>query len=62
MSRTIYNTPQSWSDNVAATELVDGKPLRGVVHDPLAQLMDGISGNAGVFSLPTTWQYSAECC
>jgi len=50
MNRTTYNPPESWNDNVAATELVDGKPLRGTVHDPLAQLMDGISGNAGVFS------------
>jgi CubicO group peptidase (beta-lactamase class C family) len=28
----------------------DGLPLRGVVHDPLARLQGGISGNAGLFS------------
>ncbi|MBN2268973.1 MAG: beta-lactamase family protein [Sedimentisphaerales bacterium] len=50
MNRTSYNPPESWKDNIAATEVVNGTPLRGTVHDPLAQLMDGISGNAGVFS------------
>jgi CubicO group peptidase (beta-lactamase class C family) len=25
--------------------------LRGTVHDPLAQLMDGVGGNAGLFSI-----------
>jgi len=50
MNRTIYNPPESWNNNVAATEVVNGNPLRGMVHDPLAQLMDGVSGNAGVFS------------
>lgn len=32
------------------TELNNGKPFRGVVHDPLARLQGGISGNAGLFS------------
>jgi CubicO group peptidase (beta-lactamase class C family) len=32
------------------TELLDGKPLVGVVHDPLARLQGGVSGNAGLFS------------
>lgn len=50
MERTTYNPPESWTDNIAATEVVKGQPLRGTVHDPLAQLMDGVSGNAGVFS------------
>jgi len=35
----------------AVTELIDEKPLDGVVHDPLARIMmDCISGNAGLFS------------
>lgn len=40
------------SDNVAPTELqADSTCLLGVVHDPLARVMNsGISGNAGVFS------------
>jgi CubicO group peptidase (beta-lactamase class C family) len=32
------------------TEVIHGKPLWGVVHDPLARLQGGISGNAGLFS------------
>jgi len=58
MNHTAYNPPESWSQNIAATEVVSGQPagawagqaLRGTVHDPLARLMGGISGNAGVFS------------
>jgi CubicO group peptidase (beta-lactamase class C family) len=50
MTHTRFNPPASWSWNIAATEIVDGEPLRGTVHDPLAQLMNGISGNAGLFS------------
>lgn len=50
MAHTTYNPPDSWTNNIAATEVVNGTPLRGTVHDPLAHLMDGISGNAGVFS------------
>lgn len=50
MKHTMYNPPDSWEKNIAATELIDGKPLRGTVHDPLARLMSGVSGNAGLFS------------
>ncbi len=32
------------------TEVVNGRPWIGVVHDPLARLQAGISGNAGLFS------------
>ena len=32
------------------TEKVDGVMLCGIVHDPLARLQKGISGNAGLFS------------
>jgi len=50
MKRTSYNPPDSWKNDVAATEIVDGQLIRGIVHDPLAKLMGGISGNAGLFS------------
>jgi len=50
MKATGYNPPNSGTQNIAATEIVDGQLLRGTVHDPLAQLMDGKSGNAGLFS------------
>jgi CubicO group peptidase (beta-lactamase class C family) len=50
MRRTAYNPPDSWRKDVAATEIADGQLIRGTVHDPLAKLMGGISGNAGLFS------------
>ena len=50
MKHTSFNPPDSWKQDIAATEVIDGVPLRGVVHDPLARLMAGLSGNAGLFS------------
>lgn len=50
MKHTMYNPPDSWKKDIAATEVIDGQPLRGTVHDPLARLMAGVSGNAGLFS------------
>jgi CubicO group peptidase (beta-lactamase class C family) len=50
MKHTRYNPPASWQKDIAGTEIVDGVLLRGTVHDPLARLMAGISGNAGLFS------------
>jgi len=37
-------------DRVVPTEMVNGEPLVGRVHDPLARLQGGVSGNAGLFS------------
>jgi len=50
MKDTGYKPSASQTERTAATEIVDGAPLRGTVHDPLARLMAGISGNAGLFS------------
>jgi len=50
MENTTFNPPESWTKDIAATAIVDGLLLRGTVHDPLARLMGGISGNAGLFS------------
>ena len=50
MKHTTYNPPAFWEKDIAATEVIDGQPLRGTVHDPLARLMAGVSGNAGLFS------------
>jgi uncharacterized protein YbbC (DUF1343 family)/CubicO group peptidase (beta-lactamase class C family) len=35
---------------VAPTEVVNGAPLRGVVHDPTARKMGGVAGHAGLFT------------
>lgn len=50
MKDTGFNPPAAWKPRIAATEIVDGEPLRGTVHDPLARLRAGVSGNAGLFS------------
>ncbi|NOY76843.1 MAG: beta-lactamase family protein [Calditrichaeota bacterium] len=50
MAHTMYNPPKALLNDVVPTEVIDGKPLHGVVHDPLARLQGGVSGNAGLFS------------
>ncbi len=50
MKQTTYNPPASKEKNIAATQIVEEQLLRGTVHDPLARLMGGVSGNAGLFS------------
>ena len=52
MKHTAYQPEGETLERVAPTEKqADGSVLRGVVHDPLARVMNGgISGNAGVFS------------
>jgi CubicO group peptidase (beta-lactamase class C family) len=50
MKHTSYNPPAFREKDIAATQIVDGQLLRGTVHDPLARLMGGLSGNAGLFS------------
>jgi CubicO group peptidase (beta-lactamase class C family) len=50
MEDTTFNPPETSEQDIAATEVIDGRPLRGIVHDPLARLMAGLSGNAGLFS------------
>jgi len=59
MKHTSFNPPDSWKQNIAATEVIDGVPLRGTVHDPLARLRAGLSGNAGLFS--NTYDLSIYC-
>jgi CubicO group peptidase (beta-lactamase class C family) len=50
MGRTFYNPPAQFIPMCVPTQVIDGSPLRGVVHDPLARLQGGVSGNAGLFS------------
>jgi CubicO group peptidase (beta-lactamase class C family) len=50
MKSTFYNPPADFLDRCVPTQVYDGIPLRGVVHDPLARLQGGVSGNAGLFS------------
>jgi len=52
MKHTAYQPEGETLKRVAPTEKQpDGSVLYGIVHDPLARVMnDGVSGNAGVFS------------
>jgi len=50
MEHTFYTPSDKFYNLCVPTEVIDGKPYIGVVHDPLARLQDGISGNAGLFS------------
>lgn len=59
MADTCYNPPVSQRERIAATSLQGNILLRGSVHDPLAALMGGVSGNAGIFS--TAQDLAAFC-
>lgn len=50
MSDTSYLPSEAKLPRIAPTEVVNGHPWRGVVHDPTARHMDGIAGHAGLFS------------
>lgn len=50
MRSTCYNPGSNLLSKVVPTEVIDGSLLFGVVHDPLARLQGGVSGNAGLFS------------
>jgi uncharacterized protein YbbC (DUF1343 family)/CubicO group peptidase (beta-lactamase class C family) len=50
MVDTGYLPPQAKLGRIAPTEVVNGKPWRGVVHDPTARHMGGVAGHAGLFT------------
>lgn len=49
MKDTGYLPSKNKSPRIAPTEVVDGIPFRGVVHDPTARHMGGVAGHAGLF-------------
>ena len=49
MSDAGYLPPKEKLPRIAPTELVDGKMIHGVVHDPTARKMGGVAGHAGLF-------------
>ena len=49
MKDTGYLPTAEKLGRVAPTEVVNGKPWRGVVHDPTARHMGGVAGHAGLF-------------
>ncbi|MDZ7332857.1 MAG: beta-lactamase family protein [candidate division KSB1 bacterium] len=50
MNHTFYCPSERYRELCVPTEVIDGRPLIGIVHDPLARVQGGISGNAGLFS------------
>ena len=51
MRDTAFAPPTAWRKRIAPTEAVNNQgPLRGVVHDGNARMLQGIAGHAGMFS------------
>ena len=50
MADSMYCPPPALLPRIAPTERVDGRVLHGVVHDENARALEGVSGNAGLFS------------
>ncbi len=50
MVDTGFNPPEAKRSRIAPTEVEDGVPWRGVVHDPRARRMGGVAGHAGLFT------------
>jgi len=50
MLDTGYLPPEAKLGRIAPTEVVGGKPYRGIVHDPTARHMGGVAGHAGLFT------------
>lgn len=50
MRDTGFLPPAEKLSRIAPTEVVDGKPYRGIVHDPTARKMGGVAGHAGLFT------------
>ena len=52
MTNTRFNPPQAWQSRIAPTQRDEhtGMTLRGTVHDPTARQMNGVAGDAGLFS------------
>jgi CubicO group peptidase (beta-lactamase class C family) len=51
MDSTRFRPPRSDREHIAPTEWrKDGEIMRGEVHDPLASLLGGVAGDAGLFS------------
>ncbi|NBV21702.1 MAG: DUF1343 domain-containing protein [Proteobacteria bacterium] len=50
MKDTGFNPPRDKLARIAPTEVEDGQPVRGIVHDPRARRMGGVAGHAGLFT------------
>lgn len=61
MMDTSFNPPHEKLGRVAPTEVENGQPVRGVVHDPRARRMGGVAGHAGLFTTAGDLARFARC-
>jgi uncharacterized protein YbbC (DUF1343 family)/CubicO group peptidase (beta-lactamase class C family) len=50
MTGSMFQPPPELASRIAPTEELNGRVLRGVVHDDTARYMGGIAGHAGLFT------------
>ena len=50
MTESMFQPPPELASRIAPTEELNGRVLRGVVHDDTARAMGGIAGHAGLFT------------
>jgi CubicO group peptidase (beta-lactamase class C family) len=50
MNHTLFNPSDKLKKRCVPTEVTEDLYFKGFVHDPLARLLGGVSGNAGLFS------------
>jgi uncharacterized protein YbbC (DUF1343 family)/CubicO group peptidase (beta-lactamase class C family) len=50
MTESMFQPPPELASRIAPTEELNGRVLRGVVHDDTARYMGGIAGHAGLFT------------
>ena len=50
MKDTRFLPPPALTRRTAPTEKVEGRVLRGIVHDPTCRAMGGVAGHAGLFT------------
>ena len=61
MDDTSFLPAPQLRDRIAPTEMINHELRWGVVHDPMAHAMGGISGNAGLFSTAANLGVYAQC-
>lgn len=50
MTATRFRPPDGWRPRIAPTDFINGRWLRGEVHDGHARLLGGVAGHAGLFA------------
>lgn len=50
MNASMFQPAAPFWRRIAPTEIVNGKPLRGIVHDTTTRYMGGVAGHAGLFT------------